>query len=186
MMKGLIQFVLIGVVLLAVVGFYRQWFAVTTSERPGDGKMDVHLEVNKQKIQSDAQQARSALKQAADRTMQRTDTSPEAAMDGRQTQDAPAWDDAYGAPTANGNPPSSMVGNGARREDRSRPTYQQPSNQQPAYEQPSYERPQDGFRNGEFPSQGSDGGEAPLFTPPTRPDRTAAQQDDLLDAARPR
>lgn len=180
-MKGLIQFVLIGVVLLAVVGFYRQWFAVTTSERPGDGKMDVHLEVNKQKIQSDAQQARSALKQAADRTMQRTDTSPEGAMDGRQTQDAPAWDDAFGSPTANGNPPSSMVGSGARREDRSRPSYQQPSNQQPAYE-----RQQDGFRNGEVPSQGNDGGEAPLFIPPTRPDRTAAQQDDLLDSARPR
>lgn len=154
-MKSFVQFILIGVVLLAIVGFSRQWFAVVTTNRPEEGKVDLHLEVNKQKIQEDARQARTALQSAADRTIRRNSANQQPQDD----QLSRGWPDDQSdveLPRASAKPGSTV---------------------------------RDGFRNGNdqwSAPQNNDSnsdGDAPLFVPPTR--RTAQQENDLLDAAKP-
>lgn len=66
-MRSLIQFVLVIIVVIGVVGFWRHWFAVTTTQRPGDEKMDIHLQVDRARIKADTEQAKTAIRNGADR-----------------------------------------------------------------------------------------------------------------------
>ena len=156
-MKTIVQFLLIGVVLLAIVGFSRQWFAVVTTNRPEEGKVDLHLEVNKQKIQEDARQARTALQSAADRTIRRNSANQQP-QDDQLSRDWPEEQGNVEPPRSSANPNSTV---------------------------------RDGFRNGNDQwsaprsNTSNSDGDAPLFEPPTRSRRTAQQDADLLDSAKP-
>lgn len=53
-MRRLISIVLILVVLAVGIGFFRGWFSMETNKVPFSEKMDVHFQVDKDKMKQDA------------------------------------------------------------------------------------------------------------------------------------
>jgi hypothetical protein len=71
-MAKILTVVLVIAVLIGVVGFYREWFAVSTTPPQSAGASnDVHLQINKDKMRQDAHQAADAARSAAHSTQEK-------------------------------------------------------------------------------------------------------------------
>jgi hypothetical protein len=53
-MNRFISVVLILIILVACVGFFRGWFSMTTNNEPLTEKLDVHFQVDRDKMKQDA------------------------------------------------------------------------------------------------------------------------------------
>ena len=66
-MRWLVKLLVVLVICLAAIGFYRGWFHLSSS-RPGDQgqkvNMDVHMSMDKGKMKSDVQKAEGQVKKA--------------------------------------------------------------------------------------------------------------------------
>jgi hypothetical protein len=59
----LFMFIIVLLVVVAGVGFYRGWFTFTTEHKDGqDNKVGVKVEIDKDKIKSDAEAARNKVR----------------------------------------------------------------------------------------------------------------------------
>ena len=54
-MKRSIAFLLVFIVCLAAVGFYRGWFTLSSKPEAGSNKVDVNLTMDRDKIEQDAE-----------------------------------------------------------------------------------------------------------------------------------
>jgi hypothetical protein len=71
-MGRLLFILLLLVVVVAVLGFYLDWFDFSTSRTP-DGQVDINLRIDPKRIESDAEKARDKVKGV----FQRGDKEPE-------------------------------------------------------------------------------------------------------------
>ena len=53
-MKRFFAIVVLVIMVLACVGFFRGWFSMTTRNEPFTEKMDVHFQVDRDKMKQDA------------------------------------------------------------------------------------------------------------------------------------
>ena len=60
-MRKLLGSVLIVVVIIAALGFYRGWFSVSTDDQPG--QTNVELTIDKEKIKQDTEEASQKAKE---------------------------------------------------------------------------------------------------------------------------
>jgi hypothetical protein len=53
-MSRLFSFILLLVVFTIGIGFYRGWFSMSTNKQPSGEKLDVHFQVDRDKMKQDA------------------------------------------------------------------------------------------------------------------------------------